>query len=156
MSAASVLLPRNMLRSPWPCFELPLHQRWPESECATPVSLQALAPVAAAAGAVARQVLTEMRQAAETVQERWDQRQRELDETEAAVVTGDSSMASPEEIQRFFRRRQLQQEHALAGEGEGEGYAAEEMERGAVPARPPACMLQSSSGPTLAVCKVAL
>ncbi|KAL4440079.1 hypothetical protein ABPG75_003080 [Micractinium tetrahymenae] len=101
--------------------------------------LQALSPVAAAAGAVARQVLAEMRQAAQAVQERWEARQKQLEEEEAtaAAASGGSAAATQDDIRRYFQRRQRQQERAAAAagaaalgeEGEAEADAAEEMER---------------------------
>ena len=50
--------------------------------------LQTLAPVAAAAAVVGAQALGEMRQAAESVQARWEQRQAELEAAEVAAAAG--------------------------------------------------------------------
>ncbi len=102
--------------------------------------LQALAPVAAATGAVARQVLAEMRQVAGEVQERWEARQKQLQEGEAAAAAaaGGSAATTQDDIRRYFERRQRQrQRHAASAaaaeeEGGGGAHAPEEMERGAL------------------------
>lgn len=65
--------------------------------------LQALLPIASAAGGVARQALGEMRQVADAVQERWDARQRELEEQEQAAVAaagGSAAATTQEEVRR--------------------------------------------------------
>lgn len=105
--------------------------------------LQALLPIAAAAGAEAQQALGEMRQLATAVQERWEERQRELDEREAvalAAAGGSAAAASRLEIRRFFERRQQRRarqeqpgavvEEAAEGNGAAEGYPVEEAELG--------------------------
>lgn len=84
--------------------------------------LQTLLPVAAAANAVARQALSEMRQAADEVQQRWDVHQREIEQQEAGGV---SASATQEEIARYFERRRQQKEQE-----EAEGHPLEAMERG--------------------------
>ena len=85
--------------------------------------LQTLLPVAAAANAVARQALSQMRQAADEVQQRWDVQQREMEQHDAGGV---SASATEEEITRFFDRRRQQKEQQ-----EAEGHPLEAMERGA-------------------------
>lgn len=98
--------------------------------------LQALLPMAAAAGAVARQALAEMRAAAAAVRERWEARQRELQEQEAAALAaagGDAAAASQAEVRAFFAR---QQRRRAAREQPGvpleaaEGHPQDELELG--------------------------
>ena len=91
--------------------------------------LQTLLPVAAAANAVARQALSQMRQAADEVQQRWDAQQREMEQQEAGGVSASSTQ---EEIARYFQRRRQQKEQ----QQEAGGHPLEAMERGG--AAPPA------------------
>lgn len=100
--------------------------------------LQTLAPVAAAAGAVARQVLADMRSVAAEVQQRWDARQAELDAAEAAVLAaagGDRAAATQAEVRAFFEQRaaaQRAQEQVgeLGSGGEQQGHPVEQLELG--------------------------
>ena len=101
--------------------------------------LQALLPMAAAAGGVARQALREMRAVAAGVRERWEARQRELEEREAAALAaagGDAAAASQAQVRAFFERRQRRRA-AREQRGvppPGEGHPLDELEQGeAVP-----------------------
>lgn len=98
--------------------------------------LQTLAPVAAAAGVVARQVLADMRSVAAEVQQRWDARQTELDAAEAAMLAaagGDRAAATQAEVRAFFEQRaaaQRAQEQVGELGGEQQGHPVEQLELG--------------------------
>lgn len=90
--------------------------------------LHVLLSVANAAEAVAHQALEEMRQVAQQVQQRWDEREREQEEAAAAAAAVGGNRfgaASQEEICRYFQRRLEQQDR--------EGHPLEAMERGVAP-----------------------
>lgn len=100
--------------------------------------LQTLDPVAGAAGAVARQVLVDMRSVAAEVQQRWDTRQQELEAAEAAALAaagGDRAAATQAEIRAFFEQRGAaqraqQQAGGLDDSMDQDGHPIEQMELG--------------------------